>query len=183
MTPSAIFDWLILQPRVCNGSSKNKVKPIPKRHRSKGGIKQYYITKHRKGRKRLPVRLRPKTKASANQYDHAKETKIILLNGKAIYRTSCRKSGISSMHSEDELFAFAEKAVASLKERTMDAFLYEGISRIDCFSVNGQLYVNEVENLDAEYPSNAMNESCTRTFLCGYYKTILSQIINGLSQN
>ena len=87
------------------------------------------------------------------------------------------------MHSEDELFAFAEKAVASLKERTMDAFLYEGISRIDCFSVNGQLYVNEVENLDAEYPSNAMNESCTRTFLCGYYKTILSQIINGLSQN
>ena len=103
-----------------------------------------------------------------------------MLNGKAVFPTRCSKKGVLGQHTQADLFTFAESVVRKLRDKTNEAYLYEGISRIDFFTVEGKLYVNEVENLDAEFSSTLENEANTKRFLISYYITTLSQIMNNL---
>ena len=107
------------------------------------------------------------------------EAKIILMAGKPRYITSIKKSGLRRLHKEEEMLAFAEKAIDEIRRTTNDAFLWEGISRVDLFSVNGQLVVNEFENLSSQYSYVGKGSLETILFndLSNYYQEILAQII------
>ena len=75
-----------------------------------------------------------------------KESKIVLWNGKAQF-ISCipkGKCGLTGIKTREELMKFAEEACKYLKERTRNAFLCDGITRVDLFcTINGNLIVNE----------------------------------------
>lgn len=107
------------------------------------------------------------------------EAKIILMAGKARYISSITKPGLRGLHKEEEMLAFAERAIDEIRRTTNNAFLWEGISRVDLFSVHGQLVVNEFENLSSQYTYAGPGSLDTILFndLSCYYKEILAQII------
>jgi len=82
------------------------------------------------------------------------EVKIACFNGKAEYK--CSKAVTDSSpnsfkgYTDDDLFQFAERAIALLKSRDPNFFM-EQIVRVDIFydPVRKQLVVNEFESLEA----------------------------------
>ena len=114
------------------------------------------------------------------------ESKIILLNGEAQYICSTSKSGVTGMHNESEIFSFCENAVKELSRNTHGAFLMDGLSRVDVFSVRGKLRVNEFENIDAQFSKLGGTkeekelELKLKVWLVGYYTNTLKMIINAL---
>jgi hypothetical protein len=78
-----------------------------------------------------------------------RESKIILWNGTAQFISSTIR-GLKKVKDERALMDFAETACALLKARTKNAFLSDGITRVDLFcTTDGVLVVNEFESLDA----------------------------------
>jgi len=112
------------------------------------------------------------------------ESKIILLGGKAQYIVSTTRTGLSKKaFPEKDLFAKAEAALNHLAFKTSGAFLSDGMVRVDLFADSqGQLIVNEFENLDASYFFSGRGnfEFKTRTFLRDYYKNKFSDLIKTL---
>jgi len=111
------------------------------------------------------------------------ESKIILYNGTAQYIVSTCGKGLLGKFSPRELFDAAEKAWNHLKHSTREAFLYDGLSRVDFFAdSNGSLVVNEFENLDATYTKLGSNsESNTRAFLRLYYTIKIANLIQTIN--
>ena len=84
---------------------------------------------------------------------------------------------------DKDLFAKAEAAANHLALKTLGAFLNDGMVRVDFFAdSNGQLVVNEFENLDATYyhAGRGNFEFKTHTFLSVYYKNKFSDLIKTL---
>ena len=74
--------------------------------------------------------------------------------------------------------AFAEKVFAELKEKTYGAFLCNGVTRIDIMvNQKGEMKVNEVESLDANFSASAKSESLTRQFIVDYYSAFLQKML------
>jgi len=58
----------------------------------------------------------------------------------------------------------------------------EGISRIDLFTIEGKLYVNEFENVDSQYTKAiGDHQNNTYQFLVAYYIKSLEEIITTLN--
>ncbi len=112
------------------------------------------------------------------------ESKVILLGGKSQFIVSTGRTCLSKKDFPDkDLFAKAEAAVNHLALKTSGAFLNDGMARVDFFAdSNGQLVVNEFENLDAtNYCTGKGNfELKTRSFLSDYYKNKFSDLIKTL---
>jgi hypothetical protein len=172
-----VFDWLILQPRVSNGtvpatlaSTIRKIKMEPKKRRRKNLWNRSSIPKKKKSSV-------PSIVISAPL-----ETKIVLLNGIPAYCTSIAKAGLLGLFPESELFDFAKKAARTLSENTNNAFYMEGISRVDLFSIEGKLFVNEFENVDSQYSKlGGTFEEDTYRFLVSFYSNRLEEIIKALN--
>ena len=112
------------------------------------------------------------------------ESKVVLLNGKAQYIVSASNNGLTGMYSQDEIFSFAEKAFSHLREVTEEAFLSDGLTRVDIFSnKDGNLVVNEFENLDAQYSKldSGVSEAKVKVFLEGYYVKKISEILKEIA--
>jgi len=154
MTPSKMFDYVILQPRVQNREKEDPNAPK--------------LYKKNKKTKKL-------VKVSLSQ--PPKETKVVLLNGEATYICSTTKNGITGLHTEAEIFSFVEAAAKELSRNSHGAFLMDGLSRVDVFSVNGKLCVNEFENLDAQFSKlgGGEMENKLRFYLQGYYASKISE--------
>ena len=99
-------------------------------------------------------------------------------NGKAQYCCSGHGSGILGSVTKEEAMAFAEKAWADLKDATFGAFLGDGVTRVDLM-VNhaGEIKVNEIESLDANFSASAKSEALTRQFIIDYYCTFLQKML------
>ena len=122
------------------------------------------------------VMLQPKMKS-------VKESKVILFNGKPMFQCTTTKGGISKhIKTKVEVFEFAKRAFDALKINTSGAFLSDGVSRVDMFINNsGDLVVNEVENLDANFSSNSLDYSLTGEFLKTYYEVVIRNCLQELS--
>lgn len=106
-----------------------------------------------------------------------RESKIILWNGTAQFVSSGIR-GLKGVKDEKVLMDFAESACALLNARTKNAFLSNGITRVDLFcTTNGALVVNEFESLDANFASNDLNQSRTAQLIQNYYNDILSKVL------
>ena len=109
------------------------------------------------------------------------ELKVAVTNGKAQYIVkSPNKPGLAISHApHTDLFAFAEQAVAMLKERC-PALISDGLLRVDIFkNKNGSYVVNEFESLEAVYYSRKEHYSEIKIdeFLVTYWmKKIYSQL-------
>ena len=112
------------------------------------------------------------------------ESKVILLGGKAQFVVSTGRTCLSKkVFPDKDLFAKAEAAANHLALKTLGAFLNDGMVRVDFFAdSNGQLVVNEFENLDATYYRTGKGnfELKTRSFLSDYYKNKFSDLIKTL---
>ena len=112
------------------------------------------------------------------------ESKVVLLNGKAQYIVSASSSGLTGMYSQDRIFSFAENAFSHLCDVTEGAFLCDGLTRVDIFSnKDGNLVVNEFENLDAQYSKldSGISEARVKVFLEGYYFNKVAEIIKEIA--
>lgn len=147
------FDYLLLQPRVSNTPIKARAQ------------------KTKKGSKKGKTYMCTYTSAP-------NESKVLLHGGVAQFAASCSgKTGVHGQHSAAEIYRFCEEAVKELSRNTRGAFLCDGISRVDVFTFGGKMYVNEFENLDAEFPSTANNESSGAVFLVNYYREKIEGIL------
>ena len=161
--PSDVFDYLILQPRVQNREVEDAMAPV----------------KHKTDKKRKKL-----VKVYLSKPPN--ESKIILLNGEAQYICSTSKLGVAGMHDVKEIFAFCENAVKELSRNTYHAFLMDGLSRVDVFSVRGKLRVNEFENIDAQFSKlggtkeDKELELKVKLYLVGYYTNTLNMLVNTL---
>ena len=108
------------------------------------------------------------------------ESKIIMFNGVHRYISSITKAGLRRKHTETEMISFAERAIAELISNTNNAFLWECISRVDLFSINGKLYVNEFENLQSQYSYLGKGDKDAVLFvdLCSFYADTIRKIID-----
>ena len=81
------------------------------------------------------------------------QVRIACFNGEARYRVGKRKNHLNSFsgYSERDLFDFAEKSIALLRERC-PAFFADQIVRVDILydPVDNRLYVLEFESLEAD---------------------------------
>jgi hypothetical protein len=116
------------------------------------------------------------------KFDKA-ESKIILYNGKAQYIVSTCTKGLLGKFTHSELYEAAENAWEHLKSCTDGAFLHDGLCRIDLFAdSNGNLVVNEFENLDATYTKLGSNgETNTKSFLRSYYVNKIGNLIKSIN--
>ena len=114
------------------------------------------------------------------------ESKIVLLNGEAQYVCSTSKAGVLGMHTMEQVFEFVELAVKELCLNSHGAYLMDGLSRVDVFSVNGQLRVNEFENLDAQFSKlggikgTKELELKLKMYLTGYYTQKIRTLLASL---
>ena len=111
------------------------------------------------------------------------ESKVILYDGKAQYIVSTCGKGLLGKFSSSELFNAAEEAWNHLKNSTRDAFLHDGLCRVDFFAdTHGTLVVNEYENLDASYTKlGGSSESNTRAFLRKYYLGKIGNLVKNIN--
>ena len=83
-------------------------------------------------------------------------------------------------------FFFLRKCCQGTITNTHGAFLMDGLSRVDVFSVRGKLRVNEFENIDAQFSKLGGTkeekelELKLKVWLVGYYTNTLKMIINAL---
>jgi len=104
------------------------------------------------------------------------EEKVICI-GDLTYSSSHAKSGLKGKHTADQLFAFARTAIQELQENTNNSFCDECICRVDMFSVDGRLYVNEFENLQAQYSKLGSNlENRCTNLLNDFYMNLLLKL-------
>jgi len=108
------------------------------------------------------------------------ESKVILLGGEARYIHTTVKRGITGTKpgkiSQEQLFEFVQKAWLALTNETDGAFLGDGLCRVDCFrTAQGNIVVNEFENLDANFSGPSIYECATPTFLRQYFITLLNR--------
>jgi hypothetical protein len=160
LSPSKMFDYVILQPRVQD------------RDPTVNATMQPVMKKNKKTRKLYKV----------CESKPPKETKVVLLNGEAVYICSTTKKGITGLHTEQEIFAFVEAAVKELSINSHGAFLMDGLSRVDVFSVKGELRVNEFENLDAQFSKlgGGEKENRLKAYLENYYAHKISEQLKSL---
>jgi len=103
------------------------------------------------------------------------EEKVICVGAGALtYSSSHAKSGLKGKHKPVELFAFAKAAIQELQGNINNSFCDECICRVDMFSVDGRLYVNEFENLQAQYSKlgGDLEYRCT-SLLFDFYENLL----------
>ena len=110
---------------------------------------------------------------------HSQESKIILLDGKAVYISVVDKmKGLRSKVSKSILFQFAEKALEELKYNC-PSFLGDGLVRIDVFMNSfGVLVVNEIESLNATYYGHMNDEAHVSEFMKTYWKNQIERALN-----
>ena len=86
--------------------------------------------------------------------------------------------------SDEDLFKFAEDAIANLKANC-EEFLMDQIVRVDIFfdKVRGCLCVNEFESLEAMVTNTGDNESAIQSKLKAYYKSISVELFESCIAN
>lgn len=116
------------------------------------------------------------------------EPKLIFLNGTFSHFSGHRSSGknrtvIRSLpkHSEADLIAFAESAIAHLRDSGVP-FILDNIIRVDLFdNGDGRLVVNEFESLEAGYKtSDAAKNNEVYLFLEMYWESKIYESISNL---
>jgi len=106
------------------------------------------------------------------------EEKVICFKGEPLFSSSHAKAGLKRKHKEVVLFDFAREAIKELQRNVKGAFLDDNISRVDIFSVDGTLYVNEFENLQAQYSKlGASLEEVLTSQLGDFYRDLLKNLL------
>ena len=94
----------------------------------------------------------------------------------------CFVLGILGKKTQEQIFTFVVKAWNKLKEATDEAFLCDGLTRVDVFcDYSGNLVVNEFESLDANFSSKDKNVAEVKMFLTTYYTNVLIKCLSELN--
>ena len=111
------------------------------------------------------------------------EEKVICFKGQPLFSSSHAKAGLKRKHTTCELHNFAREAIEELQRNTKGAFLDDNISRVDIFSIEGKLYVNEFENLRAQFSKmgKSLEENLTSK-LSDFYRNLLDVMIKDRDQ-
>ena len=104
---------------------------------------------------------------------------MVTLNGKYKYSTGPNKGKAFSEPPHQDLIAFAERAVQTLSHNHAGA-ICDGLIRVDVMQTfTGDMIVNELESLEADYTSKRNAETLvTDNFLTEYWKRILTDIVS-----
>jgi hypothetical protein len=111
------------------------------------------------------------------------EVKMVFLDGKYHHTLSCSVSGIVmrlSGFENEELISFATSAIQSVSVH--DAYILDGLVRVDIFNNDGTLVVNELESLEARFFSSRDSKQGTcLTFLENYWEKKIYEGIESLA--
>lgn len=117
-----------------------------------------------------------------------KEYKIVSLNQTPTYLASIASGrnkrsagGVNKTFADtDTLLAFADFAIRRFRSHAPFA-ITDGLLRVDVFQdVNGNLVVNEIESLDAEYGCSSYDaryQNMTHSFLIKYWENNLADFL------
>jgi hypothetical protein len=158
---------------------------------------KYYVNDAFSGINRMNAVVRDQTRTKPNCYiipymifqervTNNKEVKMIFLNRKFSHfvspsaRSSLITTSLQGFENVD-LIRFGNEVVARLDE---DVYETRGLFRVDIFKSNhGNLVVNELESLDANYySSNELIEPRVISFLENYWETLIHNSITNIMQ-
>jgi len=110
--------------------------------------------------------------------ENPREMKLIFLGGNFSHISKYSKRGGQSFASDEEMIAFAKRALDQLLLNGANAVWLDQLVRVDIMvTADGRMVVNEIESLEAMYSGSVKDDERVISFLTDYWRVQVARLM------